>query len=197
MSRVTPPSRAHDRPQLFMFFSMTAPGQGREPLGGALERKLMTFPLRFQKRKGKNPLFLVSAQHQQKTSYTYGCTHAYVQDPPRLVRERIYIAVKGLHTLLGSCLLNSHSLFFLDNRIPLLFGVTTYIRPEDSLPASFGGARLQPMRCEHKSVAIQVGRLKEAKSIEKCAPFDPPSFLLPLMKVVFHQVLQEPPQHLS
>lgn len=36
------------------------------------------------------------------------------------------------------------------------------------------------MRREQNRVAVQAGCLEEANSIEKCAPLDLPSFLLPL-----------------
>lgn len=61
MTRVTPPCRAHDLPQLCVFFSMTVPGQSSKPLGGAVRpwEKAHDISPMISERKKKVPLFFL------------------------------------------------------------------------------------------------------------------------------------------
>lgn len=78
------------------FLSMTAPGQGSEPLGGAVRpgEKAYDISPMISKKKRKKPsfsyeLFLLSVNRECPSVYTYRCLHENVHSLPALQGENL------------------------------------------------------------------------------------------------------------
>lgn len=131
-------------------FSMTAPGQGCEPLGGAMGsgEKAYDIPPMISKKKRKNPLFLMrcfcSVSTENATLSTYGHMHEYVLYQPSLQGENVNCSAPKRE---GEADIVNFP-FVAESQLSL--GVISRARRQS--PGLPWRVRFQPVRCKQKCV---------------------------------------------